>query len=63
MSSRKSFRLFECRECGHKMRLAGDYCGRCHAAKPMYQGVIYRLALLSPVVVIGALGLVLLSLV
>jgi len=63
MFSKKPLRVFRCHECGHKMRLAGDHCGRCHAIKPSYQGVIYRLVLLSPVLVIGVVGLAALSLV
>ncbi|MDP3339981.1 hypothetical protein [Frigidibacter sp.] len=63
MSSLMQLRVFQCHECGHKMRLSGDHCGRCHAIKPAYQGLIYRLALLSPVLVIGVVGIVVLSLV
>ncbi|WP_177177874.1 hypothetical protein [Citreimonas salinaria] len=30
-------RLFRCDECGHRMRLGRNYCGRCFAAKPVAQ--------------------------
>ncbi len=63
MSSLMQLRVFRCHECGHKMRLSGETCGRCHAIKPAFQGVIYRLVLLSPVIVIGVAGIVALSLV
>lgn len=63
MSSPMQLRVFQCHECGHKMRLSGEHCGRCHAIKPPYQGVVYRLLLLTPVILIGVLGIVVLSLV
>ncbi|MBT9384668.1 hypothetical protein KM176_12420 [Pseudooceanicola sp. CBS1P-1] len=30
-------RLFTCRECGHKMRFSGQFCGKCYARKETYQ--------------------------
>ncbi|GGH48192.1 hypothetical protein GCM10011341_09770 [Frigidibacter albus] len=63
MSSLIQLRMFRCHECGHKMRLSGEACGRCHAIKPRYQGVIYRLVLLTPVILVGVIGILVLSLV
>ena len=28
-------RVFKCSNCGHRMRLSGDRCGRCFAEKPI----------------------------
>lgn len=55
-------RVFRCHECGHKMRLAGEQCGRCHALKPAWQGVVYRLALLAPAILLGIVGIAVLAL-
>lgn len=62
MSSLMQLRVFQCHECGHKMRLSGNQCGRCHATKPAYQVVAYRLALISPVILIGIIGVLVLAL-
>ena len=40
-----SLRLFECHDCGHKMRLSGTRCGRCFTPKPYWQVAAYRGAL------------------
>ncbi|WP_163848937.1 hypothetical protein [Pseudooceanicola aestuarii] len=32
-----TIRLFRCEACGHRMRMRGDLCGRCHAYKEWYQ--------------------------
>ncbi|SMX35172.1 hypothetical protein COL8621_01685 [Actibacterium lipolyticum] len=32
-------RIFGCRDCGHKMRLAGSRCGYCRAPKEITQRV------------------------
>ncbi len=44
-------RVFKCPNCGHRMRLSGDRCGRCFAEKPVlmttapYKFVVYLLIL------------------
>jgi len=30
-------RVFKCRSCGHRMRLAHSECGACYAEKPTWQ--------------------------
>ena len=32
-----ALRLFTCKSCGHKMRLAGQVCHACYATKAGYQ--------------------------
>lgn len=32
-------RVFKCPNCGHRMRLSGDRCGRCFAEKPILRTV------------------------
>lgn len=32
-----SFRIFDCKSCGHRMRLLGESCGECHGPKPVFQ--------------------------
>ncbi len=32
-------RVFKCPNCGHRMRLGGDRCGRCFAEKPILRTV------------------------
>lgn len=61
MSSPIQLRLFRCHECGHKMRANGDICGRCHAMKPAWHGVVYRLVLLAPAILIGIVGIAVLA--
>ena len=33
----RAIRVFECPECGHRMRLTGTRCGYCHHPKALYQ--------------------------
>lgn len=32
-----TLRVFVCKDCGHKMRLGGNHCGKCYARKAPYQ--------------------------
>ena len=42
-----AIRVFRCTDCGHKMRLAGDACGRCHTPKLPHQRLGLYLAVLA----------------
>lgn len=46
-------RVFKCHDCGHRMRLAGDSCGRCHTRKLWYQRTDLYLGI-AAVVALGA---------
>lgn len=37
MGMEMTVRVFRCADCGHKMRLSGATCGRCHTEKRVYQ--------------------------
>ena len=32
-----TFRLFRCSDCGHRMRLGRNHCGKCLTPKPVAQ--------------------------
>ena len=55
-----TIRLFECPDCGHKMRLKGKTCGMCYAEKPLLKrmGVLVRvgvsLLVFVPLAVVAA---------
>lgn len=36
-----AIRLFRCRECGHRMRMSFDTCGRCNEYKKPYQRLYF----------------------
>lgn len=46
-------RVFNCHDCGHKMRLTGESCGYCYTRKAWYQqsGVFCSAVALSCVVI------------
>ncbi len=47
-------RIFTCHECGHKMRVAGDECGRCNAPKPILKkGSLYLASLFVSLVAVS----------
>ena len=37
---RMRIRVFKCANCGHKMRLFGQVCGRCRSVKPLMKNPV-----------------------
>lgn len=49
-----AFRVFRCRDCGHRMRLSGDQCGKCFYEKAFYQRFIAFVVTMVALALTGA---------
>lgn len=50
-----ALRVFKCHDCNHRMRFAGQYCGKCYAKKEGHQLPALWITLL---VILGIIGLI-----
>ena len=56
-----ALRVFRCRECGHRMRLAGRLCGRCHARKGLLQSRAIVIASGSAIMILCTVNVIVLA--
>ncbi|TYP83592.1 hypothetical protein BD830_103632 [Maritimibacter alkaliphilus HTCC2654] len=58
-----AIRIFKCTACGHRMRLASNYCGSCFNEKPGWQkpGSLIAMAAIPAIVVVGFFAFIMLA--